>query len=246
MARAILIDDEEHCLYTLNMLLTEYCPKVQVVASCTSVIQAIELISKVNPDIVFLDIEMPFMNGFEILEKIKPISFSVIFTTSYDHYAIRAIQYSALDYLLKPIDPKGLIAAVQRMEQQKINPSAEQFQMLMDQLTQKDRRFSKIAIPTMEGYELIPADQLVHCNADDNLTILYLKNKSTKTACRSLKDIEEQLQGFANFVRVHHSYLVNMNEVAKYVRGEGGYLVMMDGSTINVSRARKDALLKFF
>ena len=246
MIKAVLVDDEEHCLYTLNTLLTEYCPKVQVLASCTSVVQAIDLIEKVKPDLVFLDIEMPFMNGFEMLEEIKPISFSVIFTTSYDRYAIRAIQFSALDYLLKPIDTKGLLAAVQRVEQRRMSPSEEQFQMLMDQLSHKERRFLKIAIPTSEGFELIPADQVMHCKADDNFTIVHLKNKSTKIACRSLKEMEEQLQDFTNFIRVHHSYLVNMNEVTKYIRGEGGYLVMTDGSTINVSRARKDALMKFF
>jgi two-component system LytT family response regulator len=246
MIRAILIDDEEHCLFTLNLLLAEYCPRVEVVASCTSVIQALDCIEKTKPELVFLDIEMPFMNGFEMLEKIKPISFSIIFTTSYDQYAIKAIQYSALDYLLKPIDPKGLVAAVQRVEQHKMNPSAEQFQMLMDQLAQKDRRFSKIAIPTIEGYELIPADQVVHCKADDNFTILYLKNKSMKIACRSLKEMEEQLLDFTNFLRVHNSFLVNMNEVSRYIRGDGGYLIMTDGTTINVSRARKDALMKYF
>jgi two-component system, LytTR family, response regulator len=246
MIRTILIDDEEHCLYTLNILLSEYCPKVQVMASCDSVVQALDQIDKLKPDLVFLDIEMPFMNGFEMLEKIKPISFSVIFTTSYHQYAIRAIQYSALDYLLKPIDPKALLAAIHRVEQQKMKPSAEQFQILLDQLSQKEKRFSKIAIPTTEGFELIPADQVVHCKADDNFTIVYLKNKSTKIACRSLKDMEEQLNDFNNFVRVHNSHMVNMNEVSKYVRGEGGYLVMTDGSTINVSRARKEALLKYF
>jgi two-component system LytT family response regulator len=246
MPKAVLVDDEEHCLETLNMLLDEYCPEIHVIASCTSAEQAIDRIQKLRPDLVFLDIEMPFMNGFDMLEKIKPVSFSVIFTTSYDHYAIRAIQYSALDYLLKPIDPDGLMAAVHRAKTQKMNPSSEQIQMLMDQLSQKEKKFSKIAIPTIEGFELIPADQVIHCKADDNFTVLYLKNKITKIACRSLKEVEEQLQDFTNFLRVHHSYLVNMNEVAKYIRGDGGYLVMTDGSTINVSRARKEALLKYF
>ena len=138
------------------------------------------------------------------------------------------------------------MAAVHRVEQKKANPSAEQFQMLMDQLSQKEKRFSKIAIPTIEGFELIPADHVLHCKADDNFTILFLKNKITKIACRSLKEMEEQLQDFTNFLRVHHSYLVNMNEVSKYIRGDGGYLIMTDGATISVSRARKEALLKFF
>ena len=243
--KSIIIDDEPLARSIIKEYI-QYHPDLELIAECNDGFEGVKAIQQLQPDLIFLDIQMPKINGFEMLEEIKPISFSVIFTTSYDRYAIRAIQFSALDYLLKPIDTKGLVAAVQRVEQRRMSPSEEQFQMLMDQLSHKERRFLKIAIPTTEGFELIPADQVVHCKADDNFTIVHLKNKSTKIACRSLKEMEEQLQDFTNFIRVHHSYLVNMNEVTKYIRGEGGYLVMTDGSTINVSRARKDALMKFF
>ncbi|HWY34497.1 MAG TPA: LytTR family DNA-binding domain-containing protein, partial [Nitrosopumilaceae archaeon] len=199
---------------------------------------------KIKPELVFLDIEMPVMNGFELLEQFEPIPFSVIFTTSYDQYAIKAIRFSALDYLLKPIDPVELVAAIHKVQLQKTHPSAEQFLMLMERIQHKETGFLKIAVPTSEGFELIPADHLIRCEADDNYTHLYLKNKTKIIACRSLKEMEEQLSDFNYFIRVHHSYLVNLNEVSKYIRGEGGYLVMNDGSTVNVSRNRKELLLK--
>jgi len=246
MIKAIIIDDEVHCIDTLSILLADYCPDVEVVDKCLSAKKGLEAIEKLSPSLVFLDIEMPVMNGFELLEQFKQIPFSVIFTTSYDQYAIKAIRFSALDYLLKPIDPKELIGAIKKIQTQKNLPSAEQFDMLLKQMTHKGAAFSKIAIPTTEGFELIPADQLVRCEADDNYTHLFLKNKTKIIACRTLKEMEEQLQDFSFFIRVHHSYLVNLNEVTKYVRGEGGYLVMTDGSTVNVSRSRKEALLKYF
>ena len=246
MIKSILIDDEVHCLDTLSILLSDYCPEIQVIGKYMSGKNALSAIDNLKPELIFLDIEMPHMNGFELLEQFKQIPFSVIFTTSYDQYAIKAIRFSALDYLLKPIEPKELIIAVQKVEKQKMHPSAEQFQMLMNQIQHKDTSFTKIAVPTADGFELITANQLVRCEAYDNYTHLFLKNKIRVIACRSLKEMEEQLRDFSSFVRVHNSFLVNLNEVTKYIRGEGGYLIMTDGSTINVSRSRKDALLKFF
>ena len=246
MIKAILIDDEVHCLNSLNKLINDYCPEVQVDDLCRSGKKALESIEKLKPDLVFLDIEMPVMNGFELLEHFKQIPFSVIFTTGYDQYAIKAIRFSALDYLLKPIDPKELVAAVHKFQVQKNPPFAEQFRILMDQIHHKETGFTKIALPTTEGFELILADQLIRCEAHSNYTHLFLKNRTRIVACRTLKEMEEQLIDFNYFLRVHHSYIVNLNEVTKYIRGEGGYLIMADGSTVNVSHSRKDALLKHF
>jgi two-component system LytT family response regulator len=246
MIKAILVDDEVHCIDTLSIILHDYCPEVQVMAQCMSAKKGLEAIEEHEPDLVFLDIEMPIMNGFEMLEQFANIPFSVIFTTSYDQYAIKAIRFSALDYLLKPIDPKELIAAVHKVDTARLVPSPEQLQILMSHIRNKDNGFTKIAIPTSEGYELLPASDISYCEADDNYTHIHLKNKKKVVACRTLKDIEEQLEAFPQFIRVHHSYMVNLNEVDKYIRGEGGYLVMSDGSTVNVSRSRKEALLKHF
>jgi two-component system, LytTR family, response regulator len=246
MIKAIIIDDEIHCLETLSLLLKEYCLNVQLLEQCRSAKKGLEAIEKLKPDLVFLDIEMPAMNGFEMLEQFIEIPFAIIFTTSYDQYAIKAIRFSALDYLLKPIDPNELMSAVKKVQELRHLPMAEQFQMLLKQVQGKGNHFNKIAVPTFEGFELIPADQVLYCEANDNYTHLFLKNKTKIIACRTLKEMEEQLQDFPFFVRVHHSYMVNLNEVTRYVRGEGGYLVMSDGSTVNVSRSRKDSLMKWF
>jgi len=246
MIKAIIIDDETHCLETLSLLLEEFCPQVQLLNQCGSGKKGVEAIEKMKPDLVFLDIEMPVMNGFEVLEHFAEISFAIIFTTSYDQYAIKAIRCSSLDYLLKPIDPHELVNAIKKVEEQRHLPFAEQFQMLLKQVNGKHIGFNKIAVPTSEGFELIFSDQVVYCEANDNYTHLFLKNKGRIIACRTLKEMEEQLQDFTFFIRVHHSYLVNLNEVTKYIRGEGGYLIMSDGSSVNVSRSRKEALMKFF
>jgi two-component system LytT family response regulator len=246
MIKALLVDDEIHCLDTLEMILADYCPEVQIIGRCVSGEKALESIDKLKPELVFLDIEMPLMNGFELLENYTQIPFSVIFTTGYDQYAIKAIRFSALDYLLKPIDPKELVSAVHKVNVQKNLPSKDQFQMLKDHYLHKESTFKKLAIPTIEGFELIPIDQLVYCEANDNYSHLFLKNGTKVTACRTLKEIEEQLEDFDSYLRVHHSYIVNLNEAKKYIRGDGGYLVMSNGSTINVSRSRKDMLLNKF
>ena len=246
MIKSVIIDDEIHCQETLSLLLKEYCPQVQVLGQYRSAKQGLEAIDKLKPEMVFLDIEMPVMNGFEMLEQFTQISFAIIFTTSYDQYALKAIRFSALDYLLKPIEPHELIRAVTRVQENRHLPDAEQFQMLLKQIHGNTTGFNKVAVPTAEGFELISSDQVLYCEANDNYTYFYLKNKTKIIACRTLKEIEEQLQDFNFFVRVHNSFMVNLNEVAKYVRGEGGYLVMSNSSTISVSKSRKDSLLKFF
>ncbi|MEO7444754.1 MAG: LytTR family DNA-binding domain-containing protein [Ferruginibacter sp.] len=245
MIKAVLIDDELHCIETLTMLLTDYCPEVNIIATFQSPALALTELPHIVPDVIFLDVEMPVLNGFELLQQLMTIPFAVIFTTSYDQYAIKAIRFSALDYLLKPIDSHELIAAVHKLNTQKKSPSAEQLNMLMDRIQNKPV-MTKIAIPAIDGFELIAADQVIYCEASDNYTHFYLKNKTKVTSRRTLKEVEEQLKDFNFFLRVHHSFLINLNEVIKYVRGEGGYLIMSNTSMVNVSRTRKDSLLKYF
>jgi two-component system LytT family response regulator len=246
MINTIIIDDEQHCVDTLSMQLQEYCPDINLLQTCRSGKAALEAIEILKPDLIFTDIEMPQMNGFQMLEKIREINFSVIFTTSFDQYAIKAIKFSALDYLLKPIDPKELIAAVHKVKLRANRPPAAQFDLLFKRFQHGANSFNKIAIPTSHGFELIPVSEIIYCEADDNYTHLFLKDKKKITATRTFKDIEEQLNEFSHFERVHHSFIVNMNEISRYVRGEGGYLVMSDSSVVNVSRSRKDGLLKRF
>ena len=246
MIKAIIIDDEIHCLKSLDILLKEYCPNVQVMEMYSDPEKGLEAVRTLIPDLVFLDIEMPRMNGFEILEKLSPAGFSIVFTTGYDQYAIKAIHFSALDYLLKPVDPKELIHAVIKVEKQQPLPLTEQYQMLLKKIHGVNSGFNKIAVPTGEGFELVATDQILYLEANDNYTHIFLKDKAKITACRTLKEMEAQVQDFDFFLRVHHSYIVNLNEVKKYVRGEGGYLVMSDHSSVAVSRSRKESLLKYF
>jgi two-component system LytT family response regulator len=174
---------------------------------------------------------------------LKTIDFELIFTTSYDQYAIRAIRFSALDYLLKPIDREELQKAVQKVVQRQHPPLPQQLEILLEKLQQPPVRIQKIAMPTMEGLQMIAVESIIHCESDSNYTILFLKNKQKITASRTLKEIEEMLEDHS-FIRVHHSYLVNLNEVEKYVKGEGGYLLMSNGTSIDVSRSRKEMLLR--
>ena len=241
MLKAIIIDDEPDCCETLSMLLERYCPEVGVIAVCHSGAEALQAIPEQKPQLVFLDIEMPHMNGFQLLEQLPAIDFELVFTTSYDQYAIKAIRFSALDYLLKPVDREELRQAVQKVAKRQQPPLPQQLEILLQKLHQPAT--SKIAIPTMEGLQMIPVASIITCKSDSNYTTLYLKGKQKITASRTLKEVEEMLEGLS-FLRVHQSHLVNLDEVGKYVRGEGGYLVMSDGSAVDVARSRKDLLLQ--
>jgi two-component system LytT family response regulator len=242
MLKTILVDDEHFCSETLNTLLERYCPEVEVVAICNSGETALKEIMEKRPQLVFLDIEMPHMNGFQLLEKLPSIDFDIVFTTSYDQYAIKAIRFSALDYLLKPVDREELKSAVARVSQRQHAPLPQQLEILLQKLHQPVAAVQKIAIPTMEGLQMIAVDAIISCSSESNYTTLNLKGKQKLTASRTLKEVEEMLEGLS-FIRVHASYLVNQNEINKYIKGEGGYLVMSDGSHIDVARSRKELLL---
>ena len=231
-----------HCRKTLGILLKEYCPDVQVMEQCSDAETGLEAIKKLNPDLVFLDIEMPEMNGFEMLEQFSEIPFAVIFTTGYDQYAIKAFRFSALDYLLKPVEPEELQRAVQKVTQRMHYPVPQQIEILLQKLHHPSSSIQKIALPTMEGLQMVAVDSIISCASDSNYTIFLLKNKQKLVASRPLKEIEEMLEEYS-FLRVHNSHLVNLNEIDKYIKGEGGYLVMTDGSTIDVSRSKKEILL---
>lgn len=243
MIKAVIVDDEPYCCESLVTLLERYCPGVKVADICYSGEAALSAIQEQQPQILFLDIEMPRMNGFEMLEKLPEIHFEIIFTTSYDQYAIKAIRFSALDYLLKPVDREELQRAVQKVIQRLNYPLPQQLEILLQKLHQPASSFQKIALPTMEGLQMIAVNSIISCASDGNYTIFLLKNKQKLIASRTLKEIEEMLEEYS-FLRVHHSYMVNLNEVNKYIKGEGGYLIMSDDSSIDVSRSRKEMLLK--
>ncbi|MBD0285096.1 MAG: LytTR family DNA-binding domain-containing protein [Bacteroidota bacterium] len=242
MLNAIIVDDEPYCCEVLSTLLERYCPEVEVMAVCSSAEEALKAIRHLQPQLVFLDIEMPQMNGFEMLERLPEVNFHLVFTTSYDQYAIKAIRFSAIDYLLKPIDREELQKAVQKVSRQMQKPVVQQLEILLQKINQS-AAVNKVALPTMEGLQMVTVDNILHCESDSNYTVIFLKDKQKLVVSRTLKEIEEMLEDYP-FARVHHSYLVNLNEINRYVKGEGGYLVMSDGTTIDVSRSKKEALLK--
>jgi two-component system LytT family response regulator len=241
---SVLVDDERHCLETLAWQLEKFCPHVSIVAQCESGEQALEVLSGKTVDLVFLDIEMPRMNGFELLQRVGHVTFDVIFTTAYDMFAVKAFKFSALDYLLKPIDKDELVQAVSKVKgRQPIMP--EQLDILFQTLYGRKPTSPKVALPTMSGLEFVTAEEIIHCQSEGNYTHIYLQDKSHYLICRTLKETEELLSGH-NFFRVHHSHLINPNHIRKYIKGDGGYVIMSDNTSISVSRSRKEELLRLF
>ena len=243
MLKAIIIDDEPDCCESLATLLERFCPEVQIASTCYSGAEALIAILEIKPHLIFLDIEMPYMNGFELLEKLPAVDFDVIFTTSYDQYAIRAFRFSALDYLLKPIDREELQKAVQKVLHKKQNQIPQQLEILLQKINHTNNAIQRIALPTMEGLQLVAINSIISCASDGNYTVFFMKDKQKLIISRPLKEVEEMLEDHL-FLRVHNSYIVNLNEISKYVKGEGGYLIMTDGSTVDVSRSRKELMLK--
>jgi len=241
--KAVIIDDESYACQALMTLLRKHCPDVTVAVACQDPREAVAIVEDIKPQLVFLDIEMPHMNGFSFLEKCRPASFDVIFTTSYDQYAIKAIRFSALDYLLKPVDATELKTAVQKYRDRPAPVTQQQFEILLAKLNQPSSASARIALPTMEGLQIISIDNIIFCSSSSNYTILTLKDKQKLTVSKTLKEIEEMLEDH-RFLRIHHSYLVNLDEIKKYFRGEGGTVLMSDGSSVDVSRSKKELLLK--
>lgn len=243
MIKALIIDDETYSCQALQTLLQRNCPDVEVSALCTDPRHAAALITEHKPQLVFLDIEMPHMNGFELLASLTPVGFEVIFTTSYDQYAIKAIRFSALDYLMKPVDAAELKTAVETFKQKTAPSLPSQLDILLSKITQPAKVQARIALPTSEGLQIIPVMDILYCSSSSNYTILTLKEKQKLTISRTLKEIEEMLDEHP-FLRIHNSYMVNLNEIKRYIRGEGGSVVMSDGASVDVSRSRKELLLQ--
>src|SRR4030095_5647603 len=243
MITATIVDDEPYSCESLATLLERYCTDVKVLDICYSATSALKSINEQKPQLLFLDIEMPHMNGFELLEKLPDIDFELVFTTSYDQYAIKAFRFSALDYLLKPIDQDDLRKAVQKAVNSTSHVSPQQIKVLLEKINHPALVINKIAMPTLEGLQMLLVESIIHCDADRNYTIINAKNKQKIVASKTLKEIEELLEDYP-FIRVHHSHVVNLNEIERYVKGEGGYLLMSNGANIDVSRSRKEYLLK--
>ncbi|MDB5239560.1 MAG: LytTR family two component transcriptional regulator [Spirosoma sp.] len=242
MLRALIIDDEPNSAETLRLWLS-HLPRVEVVDVCTSAYAGLTAIQDKQPDVVFLDIEMPYLNGFDLLASLPTVNFSVVFTTAYNHYAIRAIRFSALDYLLKPIDLDELQRAVDSARQRKeARQTTQQYRVFFDNLKNQSQALNKLTLATQEGYLFVPIGEIVRCESDRNYTQFHLTNGRPVLVSKNLGEFEELLTDY-NFFRVHNSHLVNLGHVRRYLRTEGGQLELTDGSIIDVSRRRKDELL---
>lgn len=245
MIKAIIIDDEKNCIEMLEWLLETYCPNVQLIGTCNSGELGIETIKIMRPDLVFLDIEMPKMNGFDVLEQLKQIHFEVVFTTAYDNFAVRAFKYAALNYLLKPIDPDDLQKTIHRMSEKLSSPSREQMDLLFQNLLNPKSQVERIALSTEDGLVFVHTSSIAYCKAESNYTFVVLADGKRILVAKTLKEIDETLSG-KDFFRIHNSFLVNINHILKFVRGDGGYVVMIDKTEITVSRNKKDEFFQMF
>jgi two-component system LytT family response regulator len=240
---AFLIDDEPHCTDVLRVLLAKYCPELSVTGIFNDPEAALSALQKETPDLVFLDIEMPVLNGFDLIRQCPPnASFKLIFTTAYDQYAVKAFKFNALDYLLKPIDGTELKAAVEKSKQA-LMPAAAQIDLA--QYLKNNPVPERIALPVASDLILTEVTDILYCESDGSYVSFYLKNQPKPViVSRSLREVEELLNNPAMFFRCHNSYLINMNHLKKIVRSESGEIVMRNDRTIPVARTKKAELLK--
>lgn len=241
---AIIVDDEKNSREVLETMLKKYCLEITVLGSCTGAEDFLGRLRSEQPDILFLDIEMPGMNGFEMLEHIGRSEFELIFTTSYSEYAIKAIKHSALDYLLKPIDKDELIQAVQKASKNVAPLSSSRVGHLLELLASKNAS-KRFGISTSEGMTILNTADIVYCESEGPYCKFYFAGNKTLVASRTLKETEEALHD-ADFCRIHNSYLVNMKFVERYIRGEGGEVVLTNGKKLPVSRTKKQEFLQLF
>jgi two-component system LytT family response regulator len=245
MMKAVIIDDEEDSRKILSNYLAKYCADVEVCSFGESVATGKEAIEKYNPDIVFLDIEMPYGNGFDLLDSIKDITFETVFVTAFDHYAIQALNQSASYYLLKPISIDELIKAVDKIRAERIETNDTQHsKVLLENIRTPVNQ--KIMLPTMEGFEIVTINTILYCEAADNFTRFYLDGVATPLLiCKTLKYFEEILKDH-RFVRIHRSYLINPDYVIRYTKGKGGSVTMKNNKELEMSAEKKQQFLGMF
>lgn len=241
--KAILVDDEPDGIRTLQKMLESHCPNVKVAATCSNATTARQQLEETKPDVVFLDIQMPGKNGLELLTEIPDKEFEVIFVTAHNEYMLQALQYSAADYLLKPVDEDRLIEAVQRVEKRLQGGKKEWTETLMHNLSKTGNPSEmRLCLPTLKGFIVVKLDDIIYCEAERSYTIFHLDGKRTVTVSKSLIEYDNLLQD-TQFLRIHKSFLVNLHHVKEYQRGEGGTVIMSDNAEIEVSRRKKEFFL---
>lgn len=230
---AILVDDEKYCRDFLALLLQRHCPQIQVLALCANAQEGLWAVQKYDPELIFLDIEMPDMGGFDFLDACGERKMKVIFSSGHCEYAIKAFRRNALDYIVKPVDKKELMQAVAK---------AERSGGLREAPTLRLKQDDRVALPTMAGFEVIDCGQICYCESDGGYTRFFLMNSQVIMTSKNLGEVAEVLDK-KGFCRVHHSYLINLRYVKRYFRGDGGEVMMADDKTIPVSRSKKQEFL---
>ncbi len=250
MIKAVIVEDEKNSQELLKELITEYCEGVEVVDIAGNVAEALEAIETQKPDLIFLDIELPDGDGFQVLEQVKDLNFEVIFTTAYDQYAMRAFKFSATDYLLKPVDIDELQAAAARVVEKQSQTSEEsgegqsdKIEALIRNIRNMQQPFKRIVLPTTNGFTVVNPEDIIRCESDRNYTFIFLMDGRKILVSRTIKEYDEMLSDY-NFFRIHQSHLINLKYLKNYTRGRGGYVELTDGSTLDVSARRKSEFLK--
>lgn len=242
MINAIIIDDEKDGAEVLQFLIKENCPNINILCLEHSVENAVLSIQRLKPDLIFLDIEMPTGTGFDVIEATNEVEYETIFITAYEHYAIKAFKTNAIDYLLKPVDVDELVNAVKNAKKRLATSNKNQSNQIESLILNAINKNKKISIPSQDGVLWVDLDDIIRFEADSNYTHVYMKNKRKVMVSKTLKSFEEQLT-HSNFCRVHSTHLINLNEVEKYIKGDGGIVVLKDTSNVPVSRANKAELL---
>jgi len=244
MIKVIIVDDEQHCIDRLKSLfLTKFAYKLKLVGTASSVLSAYDLIVQEKPDLIFLDVQLNELTGFDLLSKFDKRSFDVIFTTAYEKYAVKAFKFSAIGYLLKPVDIDDLKLAIDKFSDTIEQKDYKQkFDLLYANFKQLSLHDKKIAVPTLSGIEFIPVSSIIRCESDINYTTLYLTEKTKLVVAKTLKEFEELLTEY-NFFRVHNSHLINLSFIKFYNKGKGGTVQLTDGSEVEVSTRRKEAFI---
>lgn len=243
MLKAVIVEDEKASRETLRAYLEKYCLQVQIVGEADSVKTGLKEIRLHNPDLVFLDVEMPYGNAFDLLDQVEEQDFETIFVTAYDHYAMKALNFSASYYLLKPIDIEELVKAVEKVADTKSSEEHNlRTRILIENIRIENKQLQKIVLPLIDGFEVVRVSDILYCRADDNFTEFHFLDSSKKLICRTLKFYEQLLSEF-DFVRIHKSTLINLQYLKRYKKGKGGQVILDKEICLDVSATRKKDLL---